>query len=76
MNPGDGNCLFRALCDQLYGSPKEHLVLRREICDWMDAHHEHYQGFVEDGRTWAQHVASMRQSGMSSTISQTCCWDH
>ncbi|KAG8908826.1 hypothetical protein FRB99_003064 [Tulasnella sp. 403] len=60
---GDGNCLFRALCDQLYGSSKDHLTLRREICDWMDAYKEHYQGFVEDGRTWDHYIASMRQAG-------------
>ncbi|KAG9004802.1 hypothetical protein FRB94_002051 [Tulasnella sp. JGI-2019a] len=76
IKTGDGNCLFRALCDQLYGSPKEHLVLRREICEWMDVHREHYQGFVEDGRTWAQHVGSMRQTGTYGGHLELCAFAH
>ncbi|KAG8858923.1 hypothetical protein FRB96_004743 [Tulasnella sp. 330] len=42
----------------------------------MDAHHEHYQGFVEDGRTWAQHVASMRQAATYGGHLELCAFAH
>ena len=45
---GDGNCLFRALSDQLYGSPSRHYELRQQICDHVERHRERYEPFVED----------------------------
>ncbi|KAF4611912.1 hypothetical protein D9613_004015 [Agrocybe pediades] len=44
---GDGNCLFRALADQVYGSPVRHAEVRRDVCDWIEKHGERYEGFVE-----------------------------
>ena len=60
---GDGNCLFRALSDQLYGTPSYHLKLRKEICDWIEAHKERYEPFVEDERGLSVHLQCMRQQG-------------
>jgi OTU domain-containing protein 3 len=45
---GDGNCLFRALSDQVHGSPEKHREVRRQVCDWIEQHKERYEGFVED----------------------------
>ncbi|EJF55904.1 cysteine proteinase [Dichomitus squalens] len=58
---GDGNCLFRALSDQLYGSPSQHLKLRADICYWIEAHKERYAPFVEDERGLDHHLSCMRQ---------------
>ncbi|KAH9856199.1 hypothetical protein C2E23DRAFT_507100 [Lenzites betulinus] len=58
---GDGNCLFRALSDQLYGTPSYHLKLRQDICDWEEAHKERYAPFVEDERGLEYHLSCMRQ---------------
>ncbi|KAI0668996.1 hypothetical protein C8Q78DRAFT_223334 [Trametes maxima] len=58
---GDGNCLFRALSDQLYGSPSYHPKLRQDICDWIRAHKERYAPFVEDERGLEHHLSCMRQ---------------
>ncbi|PPQ84844.1 hypothetical protein CVT26_011917, partial [Gymnopilus dilepis] len=44
---GDGNCLFRALADQVYGSPVRHAEVRKEVCDWIERWPERYEGFVE-----------------------------
>ncbi|KAG7442737.1 cysteine proteinase [Guyanagaster necrorhizus] len=44
---GDGNCLFRALSDQYYGSPARHAQVRRDVCDWIAQHRERYEGFVD-----------------------------
>ena len=63
---GDGNCLFRALSDQLYGTPSHHLRLRQEICDWIAAHQTRYEPFVEDERGFDVHLQCMRQQGPST----------
>ncbi|KIY71328.1 cysteine proteinase [Cylindrobasidium torrendii FP15055 ss-10] len=44
---GDGNCLFRALSDQLHGSPSKHLEVRQDICQWIEEHADRYEGFVD-----------------------------
>ncbi|KAI0751989.1 hypothetical protein C8Q74DRAFT_1211507 [Fomes fomentarius] len=58
---GDGNCLFRALSDQLYGTPSNHLKLRADICNWIEQHKERYAPFVEDERGLEHHLSCMRQ---------------
>ncbi|CAE6526576.1 unnamed protein product [Rhizoctonia solani] len=60
---GDGNCLFRALSDQIYGTPNEHLTLRKAICAFMAAHKERFEAFVDDDRSWEQHISAMRNNG-------------
>ncbi|KAF8312335.1 cysteine proteinase [Clavulina sp. PMI_390] len=60
---GDGNCLFRALSDQLYGTEVYHLNLRTEITTWMAKYPERYEGFVEDDRSFEDHLRCMRQPG-------------
>ncbi|KIJ64353.1 hypothetical protein HYDPIDRAFT_175683 [Hydnomerulius pinastri MD-312] len=60
---GDGNCLFRALCDQLYGSPAHHLQLRKDICDWIESHSQRYEPFCEDERGLSAHLRCMREQG-------------
>ncbi|THH05991.1 hypothetical protein EW146_g9750 [Bondarzewia mesenterica] len=58
---GDGNCLFRALSDQLYGTESHHLHLRMDICDWIEKHKARYEPFVEDERGIDVHLRLMRQ---------------
>ena len=65
---GDGNCLFRALSDQLHGTPSYHLRLRQEICDWIAAHKSRYEPFVEDERGIDVHLQCMRQQGSSTFL--------
>lgn len=59
---GDGNCLFRALSDQLYGSPSKHHQLRAAICDWIESHKTRYAPFVEDERGLDVHLRCMREN--------------
>ncbi|ODV91410.1 hypothetical protein CANCADRAFT_32064 [Tortispora caseinolytica NRRL Y-17796] len=44
---GDGNCLFRALSDQLYGDESRHKGLRKAIVKYMEVHSEYFRPFVE-----------------------------
>ena len=60
---GDGNCLFRALSDQLYGSDTHHLKLRSALCNWIESHKERYAPFVDDERGLDVHLQCMRQPG-------------
>ncbi|KAI9507881.1 hypothetical protein F5148DRAFT_1284653 [Russula earlei] len=58
---GDGNCLFRALSDQLFGTESRHLQLRKDICDWIQSHSVRYAPFVDDERGLDVHLSLMRQ---------------
>lgn len=67
---GDGNCLFRALADQLYGSPSMHLAIRHEICDYLAANADRYRLFVDEDSVkggFEGHVREMRQPGTYGT---------
>ncbi|KAN0065491.1 hypothetical protein ACQY0O_001328 [Thecaphora frezii] len=59
---GDGNCLFRALSDQLYGSPAQHARLRQETCDHLASHADRFAAFVDD-RPFDDYVRLMRENG-------------
>lgn len=60
----DGNCLFRAMQDQLLGSNEEadeeegHLRLRREVVEHLRANKDQYEGFIEDGQTFDSYCSS------------------
>ena len=60
---GDGNCLFRALSDQLFGTESRHHQLRKDICDWIQSHSVRYAPFVDDERGLDVHLSLMRQPG-------------
>ncbi|KAJ4001211.1 hypothetical protein F5050DRAFT_1708444 [Lentinula boryana] len=62
---GDGNCLFRALSDQYYGSPSRYGEVRREICDFIEAHPEQYEGFVDVDEFGDNSVRKGKGSGLS-----------
>ncbi|XP_042336269.1 OTU domain-containing protein 3 isoform X2 [Sceloporus undulatus] len=61
--PGDGNCLFRALGDQLEGHSRNHLKYRQETVDYMIRRREDFEPFVEDDVPFEKHVANLAQPG-------------
>ncbi|KAI7794482.1 OTU domain-containing protein 3 [Triplophysa rosa] len=61
--PGDGNCLFRALGDQLEGHSRGHLRLRQETVQYMSTHRQDFEPFVEDDVPFAKHVLNLSQPG-------------
>lgn len=61
--PGDGNCLFRALGDQLEGHSRGHLQLRQETVHYMTSHRQDFEPFVEDDVPFEQHLSNLSQSG-------------
>ncbi|XP_072442614.1 OTU domain-containing protein 3 [Chiloscyllium punctatum] len=61
--PGDGNCLFRALGDQLEGHSRNHLKHRRETVDFMIKHRQDFEPFVEDDVPFDRYVANLEKPG-------------
>ena len=43
----DGNCLFRAVADQVYGNQELHSILRDKCCDYMELHRERFVEFID-----------------------------
>ena len=70
---GDGACLFRALSDQLHGTPNYHLALRQEVCNFLLAHAGEFTAFIDDSShsspeaAFAAHVAEMRMPATYGT---------
>jgi len=60
---GDGNCLFRAIADQIEGNEKLHRKYRDETIDFIEQHKEDYAPFVEDDETIDQYVNDLRKDG-------------
>ncbi|XP_057686624.1 OTU domain-containing protein 3 [Corythoichthys intestinalis] len=61
--PGDGNCLFRALGDQLEGHSRSHLELREETVQYMKSHRQDFEPFVEDDIPFTEHISNLAQAG-------------
>ncbi|KAJ8260228.1 hypothetical protein GJAV_G00178560 [Gymnothorax javanicus] len=61
--PGDGNCLFRALGDQLEGHSRGHLRLRQETVQYMQAHRQDFEPFVEDEIPFTEYLSNLSQQG-------------
>lgn len=60
---GDGNCLFRALNDQVEGHTRNHLRYRYETVQYMKEHRTDFEPFVEDEVPFDQHLHNLGQPG-------------
>ncbi|CAA6663748.1 unnamed protein product [Spirodela intermedia] len=47
----DGNCLFRAVADQVYGDPEAFDMVRQMCIDYMERERDHFSQFVTEGFT-------------------------
>ena len=61
--PGDGNCLFRALGDQLEGHQKNHFKHRCDVVEYMVEHKDKFEPFVEDDIPFSRYIAWLRKKG-------------
>ncbi|XP_065174771.1 uncharacterized protein LOC135804746 [Sycon ciliatum] len=61
--PGDGNCLFRALADQLDGDMARHGQHRQETVQYMIEHRPDFEPFVEDDVPFHRHVNNLAKDG-------------
>eukprot|EP00924_Labyrinthula_sp_SR-Ha-C_P013720 maker-scaffold_5-snap-gene-11.52-mRNA-1 protein AED:0.00 eAED:0.00 QI:113/0/0.5/1/1/1/2/89/625 len=54
----DGNCLFRTVSHQVYGTPKKHAKVRAECCNYMLKNKERFELFTGN---IVQHVKKMKR---------------
>ncbi|KAJ4817548.1 OTU-like cysteine protease family protein [Rhynchospora pubera] len=47
----DGNCLFRAVADQVYGDPEAYDMARQMCVDYMERERDHFSQFITEGFT-------------------------
>ena len=62
-NDGDGDCLFRAVSQEMYGGQSNHLRLRSVTCDVMDSSVFPFADYVEDNEDPKEYIQRMRRSG-------------
>jgi len=60
----DGNCLFRAIADQLERAPNKCAAYRKKICDFISQNREDYEPFIEDDETFDGYLKEMRMDGI------------
>ncbi|KAK0056432.1 OTU domain-containing protein 3 [Biomphalaria pfeifferi] len=61
--PADGNCLFRALGDQLEGHCRNHFRHRTDVVNFMKSHRLDFEPFVEDDLPFDEHVRNLQKLG-------------
>ncbi|EGZ04601.1 hypothetical protein PHYSODRAFT_536109 [Phytophthora sojae] len=59
----DGNCLFRALADQLYGDQHRHKDVRGKIVDYLEQHRDDFEPFMEDEEKFDKYCERMCEDG-------------
>ncbi|KAL4283573.1 hypothetical protein GQ457_16G008140 [Hibiscus cannabinus] len=47
----DGNCLFRAVADQVYGDSEAYDLIRQMCIDYMEGERDHFSQFITEGFT-------------------------
>jgi len=60
---GDGNCLFRALADQLDGDDHAHARHRQDVVRYITEHRADFEPFIEDDVPFTQHVQNLALDG-------------
>ncbi|PKU79551.1 OTU domain-containing protein DDB_G0284757 [Dendrobium catenatum] len=58
---GDGNCQFRAISDQLYGSSEYHKLVRKEVVKQLKEFRSIYEGYIP--MKYKQYRKKMAKSG-------------
>lgn len=61
--PGDGNCLFRALGDQLEGHVRNHFKHRQTVVNFMVEHRPDFEPFIADDTSFERHVSQLKMLG-------------
>ena len=60
----DGNCMFRAIADQLEGDEAKHESYRRECVGYMRDNRDKFVPFIEDDETIEQYCDTMEKDGI------------
>jgi len=61
---GDGNCLFRAMANQIYGKQSVHPKVRREIINYMSSNRMHFEKYLNTEKTsFNDYINSLKALG-------------
>ena len=63
----DGNCLFRAMSHQLYGTQEYHQLIRKRCCDYIELEKNYYKEYIankEGSATLTAYIRKMRKDGV------------
>lgn len=61
---GDGNCLFRAVCDQLEGSEENYKFYRSITCEYLGKNEEFFKFFIPDDIKFETYLKLIRNDGV------------
>lgn len=59
----DGNCLFSALANQLFGQPRLHYLVRSLATAYMSYHAEDYSILFDGEAEWRAYLSAMKEQG-------------
>ncbi len=61
---GDGNCLFRAISDQVYGKEEYHGMIREHCMNYISVEKEYFSQYIVGGMdAFTDYVSAKRQNG-------------
>lgn len=61
---GDGNCLFRAVCDQLEGSEENYKFYRIITCEHLGKNEEFFKFFIPDDLAFEKYLKLIAKDGV------------
>ena len=61
---GDGNCMFRAIADQLEGDERRHFDYRVAACNYIKTNKDMYVPFIDEDETIEQYCNDMMQDAV------------
>jgi hypothetical protein len=73
---GDGNCLFRSVSDQVYGTPDHHALVRSSCMDYIESEARYFMPYIEGGEEgFRRYIAAKRLDGTwgDDPEIQACC---
>jgi OTU domain-containing protein 5 len=62
---GDGNCMFRSVSHQIYGTDRYHGIVREKCMDYMDVERKYFEPYVEgDMDDFVRYLDTKRRDGV------------
>ncbi|KAL7066876.1 OTU-like cysteine protease family protein [Cryptosporidium serpentis] len=61
---GDGNCLFRAISDQLYGNSENHEIIRSYCMDYIEINKDKFSDFIHEYPNIDSYINNKRYLGV------------
>ena len=70
---GDGNCLFRAVSDQIEGTPEKYDSIRQRCVTFIEQNPDDFAPFIEDDVTFDKVSSSRVLNNTTYNSSTTNC---